>query len=96
MSKLIRDRIPDIIKASGSTPQTHIANEEEYKAKLNEKLKEEVSEFIENSTEEELADILEVISAIIDAKNFNKDKIENLRIKKAEERGSFKKRVILD
>lgn len=94
--KLVRNNIPEIIKNKGKIPIIHIAGGKEFEEKLNEKLREEASEFIKNSTEEELADILEVISAIIDAKNFNKDKIEELRIKKAEERGSFSKRIILD
>jgi len=95
-NKLVRDKIPEIIKQKGENPITHIANDEEYWEKLKEKLEEEVKEFLENSNQEELVDILEVIYAIQDFKKINKEKLENLRKKKAEERGRFKNKIILD
>lgn len=91
--KLVRDLIPEIIKNDGSTPRTHIASDEEYEQKLKEKLQEEVDEFLQNPSAEELADILEVIHALRDHKF--KD-VESLRQKKAEERGSFKNKIILN
>ena len=95
-NKLVRDKIPEIIKHKGAVPITHIAEDEEYWQKLKEKLQEEVNEFLKDSNEEELADILEVIYAICDFKNFDKGKLELLRKKKAEERGGFKDKIILD
>ena len=95
-NKLVRDKIPQIIKEKGKTPVTHIASEEEYWQKLKEKLKEEVDEFSKDSNEEELADILEVINSICEFKNISKDNLENLRKNKAKERGIFKERIILD
>ena len=95
-NKLVRDKIPEIIKNKGVIPITHIADDEEYWQKLKEKLQEEVNEFLEDGNEEELADILEVIYAICDFRNFDKEKLELLRKKKAKERGAFKNRLILD
>jgi len=95
-NKLVRDKIPEVIKNKGAIPITHIANNEEYWQKLKEKLQEEVDEFIKNENEEELADILEVIYAICDFKNFDRGRLELLRKKKAEERGGFKDKIILD
>jgi len=95
-NKLVRDKIPEIIKNKGAVPITHIANDEEYWQKLKEKLQEEVDEFLEDETEEELADILEVIYAICDFKKIDKEKLELLRKKKAKERGGFKDKIILD
>jgi len=94
--KLVRDKIPEIIKNRGGTPIIHIANEKEYWQKLKEKLQEEVEEFIKSENEEELADIVEVIHAICEFKNLDGEKLEILRKKKAEERGKFKNRIILD
>ena len=71
-SKLVRDKIPEIIKNHGKIPFTHIADNKEYWQKLKEKLKEEVDEFLKDGSEEELADILEVIYAICNLKNINK------------------------
>jgi predicted house-cleaning noncanonical NTP pyrophosphatase (MazG superfamily) len=108
-NKLVRDKIPEIIKNSGTIPITHIASEEEYKQKLKAKLKEEVNEFLEDSNEEELTDILEVIYALCKVQNIDKEKLEQIRKNKAEKQGgktrrknkaekqgSFKNKIILD
>lgn len=95
-NKLVRDKIPEIIKQKGDVPITHIAGDEEYWQKLKEKLQEEANEFLKESSEEELADILEIIYAICDFKKIDKEKLESLRKKKAERRGGFKDRIILD
>ncbi len=96
MAKLIRDKIPEIILKSQKTPITHIASEDEYWIALKEKLNEEVSEFAASENEEELADILEVLHAICDFKRFDRDALETVRKKKADERGGFKEKIILD
>ena len=95
-NKLVRDRIPKIIKKDGGVPLTHIANDKEYWRKLKEKLKEEVEEFLKGEDEHELADILEVIYAIYDFKKVDKEKAEFIRKKRFKERGGFSKRIILD
>ena len=82
--KLVRDKIPEIIKGDEKVPITHVAEDEEYWEKLKEKLKEEVDEFLEKSNEEELADVLEVVNAICGFKNFDKGGLEELRKEKAE------------
>lgn len=96
INKLVRDKIPEIIEQSGSTPVTRIADDEEYWQELKKKLTEEVNEFHEAENAEEIADILEVIHAICDHKNIDKNDLEDLRKTKAEERGGFKKKIILD
>ena len=95
-NKLVRDKIPEIIKKKGTVPISHIASGDEYWQKLKEKLQEEVNEFLEDENDEELADILEVIYAICDFKKIGKDELEVLRKKKAKERGGFKNKIILD
>jgi len=95
-NKLVRDKIPKIIKSKGAVPITHIASEEEYQKKLKVKLQEEVDEFLKDSNKEELADILEVIYAICDIYKIDKDKLEIIRKKKVKKRGKFEKKIILD
>ncbi|OGJ20033.1 hypothetical protein A3K73_03940 [Candidatus Pacearchaeota archaeon RBG_13_36_9] len=94
-NKLVRDKIPEIIKENGKIPKVHTASDGEYLAKLKEKLQEEVGEFLKDGNPEELADILEAIYAIKDFK-FEKEDLEAIRKSKEEERGGFKKRIILD
>jgi predicted house-cleaning noncanonical NTP pyrophosphatase (MazG superfamily) len=94
--KLVRDKIPKRIQQQGGVPVVHVADDVEYWQKLKEKLQEEVEEFITESTKEELADILEVIEAICAFRDWNRAELEALRKAKAEERGGFQRRLILD
>ena len=96
MPKLVRDRIPEIMRAAGKEPKTHIADEEEYWKRLKEKLREEAAEFTADEKEEELADVFEVVRAIAEFKKFDLENIEAMREKKAKERGGFSKRIVLD
>ena len=95
-NKLIRDKIPQIIEDSGASPTTHIANDSEYWEKLKAKLQEEVNEVLEDTNiNEELADVLEVIHAMLDIKGVSFTELEQIRLKKKEERGGFKNKIIL-
>ena len=96
MEKLVRDKIPGIIRKSGKNPIVRIANEEEYRKALRKKLLEEAREFEESGNIEEIADILEVIHAILKTEKVGFDEIEKIKAKKSHERGSFKKRIILE
>ena len=95
-NKLVRDFVIDIIKARGQTALWHVATEEEYHQKLKEKLSEEVSEFSENPSLEEMADIFEVITALLTERGWALEDVVALQKKKREERGSFEKRLILE
>ncbi len=95
--KLVRDNIPTIIKQQHKTPITHIADEKEYHQELHKKLQEEVNEFFNDKTVEELADILEVVYALARHKfHITPRELELLRKEKATKRGRFKKRIILE
>ena len=95
-NKLVRDNILEIISCNNQKSSYHIATDEEYKNKLLEKLEEEISEFITDKNEEELADIFEVIEHIITTFNFNKEKIFEIKEQKAEKNGKFRKKIILE
>ncbi len=95
-NKLVRDGIPAFIRAKGEEVTFHVADDAEYWAKLKEKLAEEVQEFQKDETADEIADIFEVIDAIIEYQKFNRAEIERTQREKAEKRGRFKERIILD
>ena len=94
-NKLVRDRIPEIIRANGEEPTTRILNNNEYLQELVKKLDEEVAEFKADLSLEELADIQEVVLALADA-IASRAKLEKLRLRKAEERGAFKDKIYLE
>lgn len=91
--KLVRDKIPQILDQKGVLYEKRIANESEYRTELIKKLQEEVTEFLEEGSPEELADILEVVDALKRLPDYRD--IEALQIKKREERGAFGERIIL-
>ncbi len=95
-SKLVRDSIPDIIRAEGRVAKIRIANDEEYQLKLREKLQEEVNEFLESENVEELADILEVVYALNESAGKDRNILESICEKKFHDRGGFSKRIILE
>lgn len=93
-NKLVRDKIPEILDGKGISYEKRIAaNEEEYKFELIKKLQEEITEFTEIPSSEELADILEVIEALKKLPDYQN--VEEVRIQKKEERGAFEERIIL-
>ena len=94
-NKLVRDRIPKIIAASGKTCTTVTLSPEEYLRMLDAKLDEELAEYHQDQNIEELADLLEVIYAVAKARGCSVAELEQIRAKKATERGSFEKRILL-
>ncbi len=94
-NKLIRDKIPEIIEKSGKKPITEILDAEAYKKHLDLKLSEELQEYLNDDNINELADLVEVIYAILKHKGIELDDFEQVRKRKAEERGAFDKRLLL-
>jgi predicted house-cleaning noncanonical NTP pyrophosphatase (MazG superfamily) len=93
--KLVRDKIPQIIRSKGDEPVIHTASLEEYDTRLRDKLKEEVDEFLASDNDpEELADILEVLHALAVQAGIDRQQLEKLRADKAEKRGGFADRII--
>ena len=93
MGKLVRDKIPDIIRAAGKTPVTEILSNEEYLKELDKKLNEEVAEYQADKSIEEMADILEVLYAICEARGYSIEELMQVKEAKRNERGGFKDRV---
>ena len=94
-NKLVRDKIPDIIKNQGETPLTRILPEDEYLQRLDAKLNEEVGEYQESKAIEELADILEVVFDISEARGCTTGDLMDVYREKHEKRGGFAKRILL-
>ena len=94
-NKLVRDKIPEIIKADGKECETRVLDDKEYLLSLNEKLDEELREYYETESIDELADIVEVIFAIVEQDGMSIQDFERLRLSKREQRGGFDQRLFL-
>ena len=94
--KLVRDKIPKIIEGSGKTCNIRILSNAEYLAALDAKLQEELNEYQADKSMEELADLLEVMMAVAEARDHTFTEIEAIRREKAEKRGSFRERIWLE
>ena len=94
-NKLVRDHIPEFIAASGKQSVCTTLSDTDYIAMLDAKLNEELTEYQESKSMEELADVLEVIRAIAKARGSSIDEVETLRRNKAARRGGFDKRILL-
>ncbi len=94
-NKLVRDKIPEIIEKSGNSCTVETLTDEKYIAMLDAKLNEELAEYQESKALEELADLLEVMGAVVKARGYTWNELTTLQKKKREERGGFEKRILL-
>lgn len=99
-NKLVRDRIPEIIEGNGEKPVIRILDETEYKTELETKLNEEYREVLGTTTSEdrieELADMLEIISALATLEGKSLDDVVEVQKQKRLKRGGFEKRIFLE
>lgn len=96
-NKLVRDKIPEIIAGdNGKTCVTRIMEDDEYLKALNTKMQEELKEYLESGEVEELADLEEVLRAILDVKKVSYEEFEKIRKAKVNKRGAFKKKIFLE
>lgn len=87
--KLVRDKIPEQIRAEGREPEVYTAEHDELKQLLLDKLNEEVAEFVEAPNEEDFADILEVMHGICKHFGWRMEEIEEVRVAKREKLGGY-------
>lgn len=93
--KLVRDRIPEIIESDGKVCDWETPSDADYLRLLEEKLNEELAEYQQSKSLEELADLLEVMQAVLKARGWTWDELEQVRAKKAAKRGGFEKKILL-
>ncbi len=93
--KIVRDRIPEIIEQSGSRAVTRIPGKEEIIGGLEVKLTEELTEYLEDHSLEEMADLLEVMHGILHHRGVSWEELERIRLEKKEKRGGFEQGIWL-
>jgi len=98
-NKLVRDKIPEIIKKNGE-PIIRTLDDNEFKQELEKKLYEEYLEVLEATTTEEkieeLADMLEIVSALSKLENKNLKDVIEVAKQKQEKRGGFARKIYLE
>jgi predicted house-cleaning noncanonical NTP pyrophosphatase (MazG superfamily) len=98
-NKLIRDRIPEIIKKDGNTADIIILSEESFNQAIKQKLIEEATEVANAETRDdilgELADLQEVMDTIKQMYNINTLEVNTIQAVKALQRGKFEKKLFL-
>lgn len=97
-NKLVRDRIPEIIKAAGNQCSTEVLSDNEYQQALRQKLIEEAHEAATATGSDfvkELADLYEVIDGLMAIHDIDRDIVMKIQEERRAERGSFNKRFRL-
>jgi len=94
-NKAIRDSIPEIIKNSGKSCNVKTLSDSEFLKEMESKLSEELQEYFDSKSVEELADVIEVIHRIAELRGTSVDDLEKIRIEKASTNGKFQKNLFL-
>lgn len=93
--KLVRDRIPEIIEASGKRCEVEIVSDEVALEYLYKKLGEEVNELLEDRNIDEVADVMEVLFAIAGKYGYSESDVLSKRCEKKNSRGGFDRNIVL-
>jgi predicted house-cleaning noncanonical NTP pyrophosphatase (MazG superfamily) len=94
--KLVRDRIPEIIRQDGGDPRVRVVSGTELDKLIRLKIVEEAQELLTSGEDEEIADILEALEALLVHRSIDRAAIDDARLKKREERGGFEKGFVLE
>ena len=68
-------------------------SDEEFLTELDKKLDEEIAEYQADKSLEEMADVLEVLFTICEARGYSIDELMKVRDEKRENRGGFKEKI---
>jgi len=93
--KLVRDRIPEIIRSRDAQLTVRIALEDELDLLMRTKIVEEAEELLSSGETEEIVDLLEVIDALIQLRGLGHAKLDQLRAEKNQTRGGFERGYVL-
>jgi predicted house-cleaning noncanonical NTP pyrophosphatase (MazG superfamily) len=97
--KLIRDRIPEIIKEAGWSPTIRTLKKKEFLSAIKKKMLEEAGELIQAKDKkgivDEIVDIQELLDVLSSELKLRKPELKKLQDIKRKKRGGFKKRLFL-
>jgi predicted house-cleaning noncanonical NTP pyrophosphatase (MazG superfamily) len=93
--KLVRDKIPEIIKKEGRKPIFRVAEDKEFPVLLQKKLVEEAGDLQNKLSADELSDVLEVVLALAGSMGITWEELESAANKKRKEKGGFGEGFVL-
>ena len=94
-NKAIRDKIPEIIEQTGGSCNVKTLSDDEFLLELDKKLSEELEEYNQSKSVEELADLVEVVQRIVKLRGTSLEEFEKIKSEKVEKRGAFEKNLFL-
>lgn len=94
--RLVRDHFVEILRKKWANVTHRFATDDEYKEVILEKLVDVTAQFLEDVTEEGLAEVLEVLNSITHTFNYDLAKIDQIRQKKYDDFGWYEGGVILE
>lgn len=94
-NKLIRDKNVEVMEKKGCKVTYEILDDKRYREELDKKLKEEVNEYLEAYDIEEMADVMEVIYAMLEYTGVTMEEVEKVRLEKQNKKGGFKNKIYL-
>lgn len=96
-NKLVRDKVPEAIVEGGDSYSHYVIDDhDDFLDALDEKLDEELVDYQVTKDLAELADVLEVIHAIVEAKGISFEELDEIRLSKRKRRGGFTKKIVLE
>lgn len=94
-NKLIRDNNVKIMEDKGCKVTYEILDDKRYVEELDKKLKEEVDEYLDDYSVEEMADVMEVIYTMLELRGNTMEEVEKVRVEKRNRKGALKNKVFL-
>ena len=94
-NKLIRNNNVKLMEDKGCKVTYEILDDKRYGQELDKKLQEEVSEYLADYSVEEMADVMEVIYAMLDFRGITMEEVEKVRLNKRNLKGAFKNKIFL-
>lgn len=95
LNKLVRDKVPEEIAQSGGVCDCEVLEEVEFRKKLDEKLVEEVNGYFRSDSVESLAQIEEVVKAILESREISPLEFQRVRYELLEQQGGYQRRILL-
>ncbi|MFW9956820.1 MAG: nucleoside triphosphate pyrophosphohydrolase [Candidatus Odinarchaeota archaeon] len=95
VEKLVRDKIPDILREKGLNPEVRTVRSSELDNFLRAKIVEEAQELLESGDSEEIVDILEAVDALLELRKADRAMLDLQRETKKLYRGGFKQGYVL-